>query len=340
MNESQRRAFDALGLGPVWRLRRAAQRDDAAIGEPASSPAQISVASPAGIGTASPEDIGAASPQDIGAASPQDIGAASPEDTRASSSDTTMDVATVAIEPAAPAEASRTTVPAGDAGPRRLAAAAGAAPLLPSPLSRDAIDTLDWEALERRVAGCRACGLCENRRQTVFGVGPHRARWMIIGEAPGAEEDAQGEPFVGQAGRLLDSMLASIGLSRQQHVFIANVLKCRPPRNRNPEAAEVASCSPYLRRQMALLDPDLIVLMGKFAASTMLGVDTSVGRLRGQVHHIAVNGRRVPAIVTYHPAYLLRDLPEKAKAWRDLQMALRADPGRDVAAAPDRGTTA
>ncbi len=292
MNESQRRAFDALGLGPAWRLRRSGDAEDGNVegGSTERLPAIESPAAAAPVCAALADDASAG--REPIAAVP--VAIVRPD---------AMPPASRSAEASRPAEASQIA--------ERPASADGA------------IESLDWDALERRVAGCRSCGLCESRRQTVFGVGPHEARWMIIGEAPGAEEDAQGEPFVGQAGRLLDSMLASIGLSRRQQVFIANVLKCRPPRNRNPEASEVASCSPYLRRQMALLDPAIIVLMGKFAASTMLGVDTSVGKLRGHVHRIAVNGRQVPAIVTYHPAYLLRDLTEKAKAWRDLQMALR-----------------
>jgi DNA polymerase len=148
---------------------------------------------------------------------------------------------------------------------------------------------------------------------------------MLIGEAPGSEEDARGEPFVGQAGRLLDNMLASIGLTRAgetpQSVFIANVLKCRPPGNRNPEPAEVTQCEPFLRRQVELVAPRLIVVMGRFAAQALLGTDASIASLRGQVHHVEVGGRRVPAVVTYHPAYLLRNLGDKAKAWADLCFA-------------------
>lgn len=193
---------------------------------------------------------------------------------------------------------------------------------LSRPASRvQGVESADWDELGRLVRDCVACGLCRGRRQTVFGVGPQTARWMIIGEAPGAEEDAQGEPFVGQAGRLLDAMLAAIGMNRQQHVFIANVLKCRPPGNRNPEPDEVAHCSPFLRRQLELVNPDVLLLMGRFAAQTILGVDASIGSLRGRVHHVEVAGRQVPTVVTYHPAYLLRTLPDKAKAWRDLLMA-------------------
>jgi DNA polymerase len=153
----------------------------------------------------------------------------------------------------------------------------------------------------------------------VFGVGDENADWMLIGEAPGAEEDRLGDPFVGQAGRLLDNMLAAIDLERTKNVYIANVLKCRPPGNRNPQPEEVAKCSPHLLRQIELVQPKLILAMGRFAAQTLLGTDASIASLRGRVHRYA--GR--PLIVTYHPAYLLRNLPDKAKAWADLVFARR-----------------
>jgi DNA polymerase len=184
---------------------------------------------------------------------------------------------------------------------------------------------LGWDELTTEVAGCRACRLCETRTQTVFGVGNPKAEWMLIGEAPGAEEDARGEPFVGQAGRLLDNMLASVGLERAgrtpQSVYIANVLKCRPPGNRNPEPSEVAQCEPFLLRQVELVNPKLIVVMGRFAAQSLLGTDASIASLRGRVHRISVAGREIPVVVTYHPAYLLRNLADKAKSWADLCLA-------------------
>ena len=175
----------------------------------------------------------------------------------------------------------------------------------------------DWTELKQLVSGCVKCGLHKTRTQTVFGVGDPSAEWMLIGEAPGAEEDRLGDPFVGQAGRLLDNMLAAIGLDRRKNVYIANVLKCRPPGNRNPEPEEVAKCSPHLLRQIELVSPKLIVAMGRFAAQTLLETDASIASLRGRVHRYA--GR--PCIVTYHPAYLLRNLPDKAKAWADLVFA-------------------
>jgi DNA polymerase len=179
------------------------------------------------------------------------------------------------------------------------------------------IAALDWPELKSLVAGCTACQLCKTRTNTVFGVGDERAEWMIVGEAPGAEEDARGEPFVGQAGRLLDSMLVAVGLKRGANVYIANVLKCRPPGNRNPEAFEVEQCSPHLVRQIALIRPKLILAMGRFAAQTLLSTDASIASLRGRLFQY----QGVPLIVSYHPAYLLRNLPDKAKAWEDLCFA-------------------
>ncbi len=176
---------------------------------------------------------------------------------------------------------------------------------------------LTWLQLKQAVPACTACALHKSRTQTVFGVGDENADWMLIGEAPGAEEDRLGEPFVGQAGKLLDNMLAAIGLRRGENVYIANVLKCRPPGNRNPEPEEVASCSPHLRRQIELIRPKLILAMGRFAAQTLLNTDASIASLRGRVHRYG----EVPLIVTYHPAYLLRNLPDKAKAWADLVFA-------------------
>ena len=190
----------------------------------------------------------------------------------------------------------------------------------PIPL-RDAraerIAALDWDALSADIEACTACGLCRSRQRTVPGVGDRKAEWLFVGEAPGAEEDARGEPFVGQAGRLLDNMLAAVGLTRTRDVYIANVLKCRPPNNRTPEPGEADACRPYLERQIALLQPKLVVALGRSAAALLLGTDATIASLRGRVHDY----RGVPLVVTYHPAYLLRTLPDKAKAWEDLLLA-------------------
>jgi uracil-DNA glycosylase family 4 len=178
---------------------------------------------------------------------------------------------------------------------------------------------MNWQDLRESVAGCAACGLCKQRKQAVFGVGAATATWFFVGEGPGADEDEQGEPFVGQAGRLLDSMMAAIGIRRGREAYIANVVKCRPPGNRTPTAEEAAACAPFLDRQIALAAPRLIVALGKTAAARLLNTDASLGSLRGQVHRY----RDTPLVVTYHPAYLLRNLPDKAKAWEDLLFARR-----------------
>lgn len=176
----------------------------------------------------------------------------------------------------------------------------------------------DWPELRARVAACTRCPLSSTRTQTVFGVGNLQAQWLIVGEAPGAEEDRRGEPFVGRAGQLLNSMLRAIGLSREE-VFIANVLKCRPPGNRDPAAAEAAECLPYLEQQIALLKPKILLAVGRIAAQNLLRTDVTLGRLRQQVHHFGVS--KVPLIATYHPAYLLRTPTDKRKAWEDLKFA-------------------
>ena len=180
-----------------------------------------------------------------------------------------------------------------------------------------AVAAMDWHALRQCVTTCTGCALHKTRNQTVFGVGDEQADWLFVGEGPGADEDAQGEPFVGQAGRLLDNMLAAIDLKRDHKVYIANVVKCRPPGNRNPEPAEAAACAGYLQRQIELIRPRLIVALGKVAAVHLLGRDASIAGLRGTVHQY----RGIPLIVTYHPAYLLRTLPDKARAWEDLCFA-------------------
>lgn len=220
-----------------------------------------------------------------------------------------------------------------------ISAPADAPPAPAAPMGPDVgvVNGLDWPELETAVAACRACGLCERRRQTVFGVGDRQADWMVIGEAPGEQEDLRGEPFVGPAGQLLDNMLRAVGLSRTAGpadapsaggvapplspagVYIANVLKCRPPGNRNPQPDEMAHCAPYLRRQIALVQPRLILAMGRFAVQFLLDSTEPIGRLRGQVHRY----EGIPVVVTYHPAYLLRNLPDKAKAWADLRLALK-----------------
>ena len=192
----------------------------------------------------------------------------------------------------------------------------------PTPDRTDApespVDALDWTVLESRVAACTACELHGSRTQTVFGVGDRSAPLMVIGEAPGAEEDRRGEPFVGRAGQLLDAMLKAIGLPREA-VFIANILKCRPPRNRDPRPEEAMACRAFLERQIALVEPRVLLAVGRIAAQNLLQVDTPIGRMRGRTY--TYGARELPVVVTYHPAYLLRSPGEKRKAWDDLLVA-------------------
>jgi uracil-DNA glycosylase family 4 len=186
----------------------------------------------------------------------------------------------------------------------------------PSGLPREA--AYDWSQLKERVAACTRCGLSATRTQTVFGVGSLKALWLVVGEAPGAEEDRAGEPFVGRAGQLLNAMLRAIGLAREQ-VYIANVLKCRPPNNRDPKATETVECMPYLDRQIALLQPRIMLVVGRIAAQNLLRTEESLGRLRQKIHSYGAS--KVPLVVTYHPAYLLRTPADKRKAWEDLKFA-------------------
>ncbi|MBN9426137.1 MAG: uracil-DNA glycosylase [Burkholderiales bacterium] len=291
MNESQRRAFDALDLGPRWRARAAGPvPGDAA-------PAQAAQMDAGQIDTAGVDEILAGMPLPA----PATTHPAGPVAQAAEPQPT-------AVQPRATATQPQTAEP-------QAAASSGVA-------------AMGWDELRQAVVACRACGLCKTRTQTVFGVGNTQARWLLIGEAPGAEEDRRGEPFVGAAGKLLDSMLASLDLTRERDVYIANVLKCRPPQNRNPAPDEVAHCDPFLRRQVALLDPGLIIVMGRFAAQSLLQTEASIASLRGRVHRYANGERSIPVIVTYHPAYLLRNLSDKARAWADLCLARRTMPAR------------
>lgn len=231
-----------------------------------------------------------------------------------------------APEPAPQARARPALADGDQDAPKPIAREISPAPLAP----RAGIELLGWDALQEAVATCRACKLCEGRRNTVFGVGDRHADWLVVGEAPGEHEDLQGEPFVGQAGKLLDNMLKALGLDRQHKVYIANVLKCRPPGNRNPQPQEVAQCEPFLRRQVELLQPRIILAMGRFAVQSLLGSDEPIGKLRGRAHQYM----GVPVVVTYHPAYLLRNLADKAKAWADLCLALEVMRAQQTTGAP------
>lgn len=220
-------------------------------------------------------------------------------------------------EPAAAADVAGAASDQASSPPRRAAAPPGVA-------------ELDWEGLRCAIQSCARCDLATSRTQGVPGVGDTQAEWLFIGEAPGADEDRQGEPFVGQAGKLLDAMMAGIGLRRGGNVYIANILKSRPPGNRDPRPEEVEACLPYLERQIDLIKPRLIVVLGRIAAQTLLVSDTPIGKLRGHVHQY----RGVPMVVTYHPAYLLRNPADKAKAWEDLVLARQTMAGLKSGAAP------
>src|SRR5205814_2066099 len=202
-------------------------------------------------------------------------------------------------------------------GPAYEATDASASVGLAPPASH--VASMNWDELRQTVAACTLCGLCKQRKQAVFGVGHESAPWLFIGEGPGAEEDEQGEPFVGQAGRLLDAMMAAIGVKRGRDAYIANVVKCRPPGNRTPTLEEAAACAPFLDRQIELIRPRIIVALGKTAAIRLLQTEASLGSLRGRLHPY----RGTPLVVTYHPAHLLRTLPRKAKAWAALLSAPR-----------------
>lgn len=203
--------------------------------------------------------------------------------------------------------------------PVQAAKAAAVATVVVDPARVARIATLDWTALRQEAAACNACALCKQRKQVVFGVGAEQAPWLFVGEGPGEEEDRAGEPFVGQAGKLLDAMLAAAGLQRGREVYIANVVKCRPPGNRTPTLDEAAACAPLLDRQIDLIRPRLIVALGKTAVIRLTGSDASMASMRGTVHSY----RGIPVVATYHPAYLLRSLTEKLKGWEDMMFARR-----------------
>jgi DNA polymerase len=286
-------ALREMGLGPIWRMRGRPDRQDEAPLEAQPSPSTLPAAEPS-----------------------------------AAHARSRVPPTAVAAPAPAAAPAIRSSTPA-QAPARASAIAAPERPGLLAPASpsgqpdetahRARIQTLDWDALEDDIRACRACVLCERRKQAVPGVGDRQARWMLVGEGPGAEEDQRGEPFVGQAGRLLDNMLAAIGLNRTTDVYIANAVKCRPPHNRTPERGELAACLPYLERQIALVQPRLLVALGRPAAQALLDRELAISAARGK--RFERNG--IPVVVTYHPAYLLRNPQDKAKAWEDLCFARR-----------------
>ncbi|NEV62007.1 uracil-DNA glycosylase [Thiorhodococcus minor] len=331
MEEWRRRAYlEAMGIG-VWELREreACGGMDAEEGVSEREPAVAAM---------------------------QDVSAElDPGETEPAETEPTASLATASLEAQAPPEhAMRSEIPRDEPAPRdaRLESEAfdallsmddwelerfdvGAADFSPRDPSANAasndVAQMDWAALEDAVATCRACGLCETRTQTVFGVGDRHAELMIVGEAPGADEDRAGEPFVGRAGQLLTRMLAAIGFAREQ-VYIANVLKCRPPGNRDPKPEEALSCEPFLLRQMALIRPKLILSVGRVSAQHLLRTDTNLGRLRGRWLDFGEHG--IPLRVTYHPAYLLRSPEQKAKAWEDLTEVRRRLDARSPSGPP------
>lgn len=276
-----------MGLAPVWRLRAAAGAMDDAAADSASERDAVGVAAEAPTAT-----DGAPSP-----VPPPPVGRE--------------------------LRAGRPAVPGGDLIPvsrtPAVPVAATARYVGDDPARAGHIARMDWDELEADIRACGACRLCEKRRQAVPGVGDRRAEWMFVGEGPGSEEDQRGEPFVGAAGRLLDAMLAAIGLKRGENVYIANAVKCRPPHNRTPQADEIATCHPYLARQIELVQPRVLIALGRPAALALLDAEISIGASRGRVFHRG----GTPVVVTYHPAYLLRNQADKAKAWEDLCFARR-----------------
>lgn len=318
-------ALREMGLGPIWR-----RRDQAAQGDAAVAPATLGEAVECSASPAPPAPVAAlASVAPPAAAVPPAVVAR----TAAAAAPTAGRAARPL--PSAAAPSSRPVLPAGPTSSTRAvpgAAASGAQ--VGHPATRPQSDpdaradaaarsariaTLDWAALEDDIRACRACVLCERRKQAVPGVGDRQARWMFVGEGPGAEEDQRGEPFVGQAGRLLDNMLAAIGLERGKGVYVANAVKCRPPHNRTPERAELTACLPYLERQIALVQPTLLIALGRPAAQALLDRDVAISAARGK----RFERKGIPVVVTYHPAYLLRNPQDKAKAWEDLCYARR-----------------
>ncbi len=283
-----------MGLGPIWRLKSAAAE------------AAVAAAAPpmAAVGDEAAEEP--ASQALRGGMKPDSERVSVEAESWAPSAPARVEVAPVPPRPAVAPPAAR-SIPA-------------PAPAPAAPLPRIVTDNMDWDALEQAIRACTGCPLHARRTQAVPGVGDRQADWLFVGEGPGAEEDQRGEPFVGQAGKLLDAMLAAIGLSRGNNVYIANAVKCRPPGNRTPEAAEIAACQPYLERQIALIQPRIIVALGRPAAQSLLGEELKINAARGRLFDHA----GIPVVVTYHPAYLLRNPQDKPKVWEDLCFARAA----------------
>ncbi|PXX81347.1 DNA polymerase [Rivihabitans pingtungensis] len=326
MTDRHSQILEALGLGPRWLPRHAlpgAAPVAAEEAEPPLLPLAECTAPPVPVAQASvePLDEGGVLAANPPAEAPAAPAAHAQTQTQAEAPAAVMETLVLAQAPAlTPAEPEAAGIESASAPMAEASLFAdspnpAAAPDAPSPAA--VALPADWDNLRAEVAACQRCRLCETRTQTVFARGNPQARWLFVGEAPGEQEDLQGLPFVGPAGKLLDNMLAALGLDREQDVYIANVLKCRPPRNRNPQGDEILACQPYLRQQIAWQQPAVIVALGRFAAQTLLDTEASIGSLRSKVHEYA----GVPLVVSYHPAYLLRTLPDKAKAWQDLLFA-------------------
>ena len=290
-----------MGLGPIWRLKSAP--DDVAAAAVASSMERA--------GGEATEDAA----EEADCAVPQGAMESSAEQAFV---DAESWAPRVEVTPAPARQA--VTPPARPVSASSARGIPSLAPAPVAPLPRIITDHLDWDALEQAIRACAGCPLHARRTQAVPGVGDRQADWLFVGEGPGAEEDQRGEPFVGQAGKLLDAMLAAIGLSRGDNVYIANAVKCRPPGNRTPEAAEIAACQPYLERQIALIQPRIIVALGRPAAQSLLGQELKINAARGRLF----DHGGIPVVVTYHPAYLLRNPQDKAKVWEDLCFARAA----------------
>ncbi|WP_254926190.1 uracil-DNA glycosylase [Bordetella genomosp. 11] len=335
LNPLQRAWLREIGMEKVWLRQEAPQPAATAAGDAAAASAPAARAQSAAQGRAgavAPDTApgGAIAPPAPGAPAAASIpGAASSVDTAAGVDTASGSMPASDVQPSSGGQpASRPGAPARRPviGPRPAPSSTPAArsametPPQPAPTA-ESLAMLDMATLRERVLECTACGLCRGRRQAVFGMGPEQARWLVVGEAPGEQEDRQGLPFVGRSGQLLDAMLAAVGMSRDRDVYIANVIKCRPPGNRNPKPEEIAACRPYLMRQIALLKPERILVLGRFAAQTLLETDAAIGSLRGRVHVLKTPDGEIPMVVSYHPAYLLRSPVEKARAWQDLRLA-------------------
>lgn len=315
LTSRQRACLDAMGI-PVWQPRQDMSVESAEIASPVSAPEPDSSVPETTLESSVPPPLNRAEASDTAASKP--VSSANQQAKQTEGAPAAVDEDIPAWMNEAPPFDDADIPDYDDEAVMEPDVAASPATSQPQPV--DDIGTLDWPALKERVSHCQHCKeLAEHRTQTVFGVGDEHANLLIIGEAPGADEDRQGEPFVGKAGQLLTQMIKAVGLKREQ-VYIANVLKCRPPNNRDPKPEEVAFCEHYLRRQIALIQPKAILMVGRVAAQNLLANELPIGKLRGKLHHY--HEANIPVVVTYHPAYLLRSPSEKQKSWQDLKQLL------------------